>query len=446
MEEKKTTRKIEKIANALKKVDKGIDKTRNIVISILGWGASIIAVIALFGGFNEIAYKLGTHASPDNDENYIATATYTADGGAVGKDAPPTVSDNLDRFYVGETITFANDMSITVLEAGSAFDEISTYAYITIEAANNGSETVELPYIDFYADDYKLEGDIQPEEAWSENIAGETLSPGRKIKGTYYRQCEEFYNADKVEAEFGKAIIVIKDSSMVMEPVEEVIKAGDLVYGNYSYEDSANNLYYIANVRLVTEGGYLPYIDFSCYYNDELKFMETRELIKNEDGTYYAELPDLNTTILLTFTEEHGAGVTINTDPNSINEYLKNADGFYRSNNGEEVSGAPAYGIYVYDNGIYTCKAVLGYYTDGDCEDYINIEVMDYEGYRITSFTGTLQHNADGSYTSYSEDFNATLTIIVVDGGMEVIVESSDFEDTYCMNGFYNFESELQAP
>ena len=114
-----------------------------------------------------------------------------------------------ERYFVaGNTINDEGGLSIHIVETGTCYKNDEYCAYIKIEAVNHGEEEEELPYVDFYGDDYLLE-----EADFSNNLNMQEiiLAPGRKARGIYYAKLEHT-EYELIEAELFDAIVIVKYS------------------------------------------------------------------------------------------------------------------------------------------------------------------------------------------------------------------------------------------
>ena len=94
------------------------------------------------------------------------------------------------------------------------------------------------------------------------------------------------------------------------------------------------------------------------------------------------------------------------------------------------------YGTYSLDDGTGTTgTAEIGFYTDGDCSDYIRIECWRNES-EIVYFQGILEKNGE-NYCAYCEEISSGIFVTFADGGFYVEVTASDFPDIEYMEGFY---------
>lgn len=99
-------------------------------------------------------------------------------------------------------------------------------------------------------------------------------------------------------------------------------------------------------------------------------------------------------------------------------------------------------GNYIYDDGSASVSiAEVGFSPDRG-GNYIYIECWGYGGHELTDFVGVLEENDDGSYYSYFDVFDASITVIFVEGGLYVEVYDSDNTDMYHMQGYYTLEEQ----
>lgn len=130
-------------------------------------------------------------------------------------------------FIAGNTINYKGGLSIYIAETGTCYVDNKDCAYVKVEAVNNGEETAQLPYADFYGDDYALDIYFLPES----NVNGASLAPGRKTQGTYYAELKGNHY-DTIEAELYNAIV------MVQYPAEESDSSS--IYGRYTCDNGIN--------------------------------------------------------------------------------------------------------------------------------------------------------------------------------------------------------------
>lgn len=97
------------------------------------------------------------------------------------------------------------------------------------------------------------------------------------------------------------------------------------------------------------------------------------------------------------------------------------------------------YGVYVYDDGINKiCSAEVGFFTDESDVDYISIECWEYESLEeVISFYGVMEKNMDGSYSAYSDDYEAVITVVFGNDGLSIEVQNSNTPYMYEIEGFY---------
>lgn len=101
-----------------------------------------------------------------------------------------------------------------------------------------------------------------------------------------------------------------------------------------------------------------------------------------------------------------------------------------------------AYGTYTYDDGAGTTStAEIGFYTDEDGGDYIDIECCRNDR-AIVYFNGMLIKNEEGYY-AYCEEIDTDIFVTFTDGGLYVHILDSGFTDIDSMEGFYNLTSAL---
>lgn len=103
------------------------------------------------------------------------------------------------------------------------------------------------------------------------------------------------------------------------------------------------------------------------------------------------------------------------------------------------------YGIYVYDETSCLCTAVVGFYSDLEEYNYITLEAMGDGGHQLIAFEGELEQQEDGSYKAYSEFFNTEIHCIFSDGGLDVVVDHSESEYMYTLQGRYEFARAFEA-
>ena len=172
--------------------------------------------------------------------------------------------DEKENFYgIGDTINFSSGANLTILDVGTYTESFSDamgfiYVYVEVDIENTSNEelTTSASDVAFYADDYRLETGFP--SAVTDNITSVTISPGRKARGRYYAEISDYDNVTSVEAEFGNAIVVVKDISDIEKPED-------------SREDDYSNLYEV-----------IPYETYESY-QEELRLYAN--LVWNDDGS-----------------------------------------------------------------------------------------------------------------------------------------------------------------
>lgn len=107
-----------------------------------------------------------------------------------------------------------------------------------------------------------------------------------------------------------------------------------------------------------------------------------------------------------------------------------------------------AYGTYVYhDTTLGNINTAEVGFASGEGANYIYIDCRGEGGHGVIEFVGYFQEaNEDNSYTAIQspEDyFDAEVRCTFVDGGLNVEVVSSEYDDLYDAAGYYELESEL---
>ncbi len=177
-----------------------------------------LAVKVRFVLDHEIWYDEG------NDEYRIQHEISIKDAEFLELDSVESKLVSSGYYSAGNTINYQNGLSIYIAGTGTCYAENQYCAYVEVEAVNNGEEAVQMPYADFYGDDFALAPWIG-----DRNINGEVLAPGRKTQGVYYANLDGCdYNT--IEAELYDAIV------MVQFPVEE----SSTIYGSYHCDNGIN--------------------------------------------------------------------------------------------------------------------------------------------------------------------------------------------------------------
>lgn len=136
----------------------------------------------------------------------------------------------------------------------------------------------------------------------------------------------------------------------------------------------------------------------------------TRDIyVENKTGYYLAVDSDDSGNIF-------GVGYTL-----SIEDDMEDAA------ESAQISIPATYGTYVFDNGVdAVCTAEVGFTTDENSSDYINISAMGYGGHELTAFYGDMVINQEGNYEAYCEYLNTTILIIFDETGMNIEILSCD--------------------
>lgn len=143
-----------------------------------------------------------------------------------------TVND--DRYRVGDIIDFTSETSAFSMKilATDVYDEVGvTFLHIEVEIENTGNDTISFHNTDmtFYGDDYAIED--QYRYPVDPRIITSEVAPGRKVRGGFYINCNDYDSYSVIEGQFADAVIVIKDENTPLNVVTSV-DTGNTSEGN----------------------------------------------------------------------------------------------------------------------------------------------------------------------------------------------------------------------
>ncbi len=233
------------------------------------------------------------------------------------------------RYMVGDTIQFMNGLEAYIADVG-VFDEAllgnGVYVYVDLELKNNGNEAVDFSdsYVEFYGDNYKINGDISPSRA-SDRLGSVSINVGRQARGRCYILCDEYNNYSVIEAQINDAIIVMKDDTLYTNPNNEDLPIEDSksIYGIYSYDNG---------MTAVLSGAVGPYSDSdedyimleALSYGNRYIAQFNGVLTQIDENTYRAE-DGYGNVIKIVF---DGSGMQVDVESASLEEIYE-LNGYY---------------------------------------------------------------------------------------------------------------------
>lgn len=183
--------------------------------------AFLVSAICLVGGMGGCGSPTESALKSSQGEENENSEVFDSD---LGTDA---VVDS--RYHVGDTIQFTSGLNLTITGTGTHSEPYSdnygfTYVYVEVEFENTSNESIHInPYqMSFYADNIAIENGF-PSAPNTDSLSDTDLSAGRKAVGRIYAECFSYDTVSVIEAEFGDAVIVVKDEGTNGSPKSSAI-------------------------------------------------------------------------------------------------------------------------------------------------------------------------------------------------------------------------------
>jgi hypothetical protein len=151
------------------------------------------------------------------------------------------------------------------------------------------------------------------------------------------------------------------------------------------------------------------------------------------NGRFYSECSDYNSISRIEV--ELGDVIIVVKDGLEDTAFRSDED----SAEGEIIPISMTDGQYEFDNGSSAVStAEVGF--SPEFGNYIFIDCWGYGDHELVYFEGSLEENDDGTYYAYCEDFEASITVTFVTGGLYVTLYSSDNDEMYLIDGYYTMQ------
>lgn len=292
------------------------DATKDAVLSALKKASYQDDVVVKMTAIYDKAEVIQNKKGETERWHYYATVT---DAEILEKDSYEAKEALRSYYRIGDKIALQNGGVFTIMDAGQYKDQYGEeYAFVKMKIENTGEKKliVDASDFEFYGDDFVLESGC-PSEALENDSDfrtsfSTTLASGRKTELTYFAICPNYDKLERIEVEFGKIVIVIK------ETVEgkKTAQVDDLnIYGKY-FLDNGKNATVDAEVYWASDDG-LDWLDMDAWgYGGHEIIPFHGQLEKIGENKYRAYDSDFGTEVTVAFSPK-GMKVTVEAAENS---------------------------------------------------------------------------------------------------------------------------------